>query len=284
MNFCLLDGKRTWMVAPDRSVITTESYTLFSTTACQYSLDTRKDSSSFGNAIPMTNFLMFVWLIIRYSAALERITLCGNSLPKIPRRCDNTKGGKLENRPKVAKIATIPNDKFVIWIEYSGRMDETPTFPLPNQFLVWVARKFLDRSDLDLLLTEYYKERLESQLKNRETHMNEDNSTESTGSRIPTHLPVSIDWIPPLKPSPKRPPFSLPTPLSSPLSLPSLSIPSIPSVSCYNNNTCPSPRPYVTEPTFFKSNLPPSPHPPTCINQEVMATNTPNTESTSVGS
>lgn len=45
-------------------------------------------------------------------------------------------------------------------------MERTPTFALPNEFLIWVAAKFLANYDLNLLLTEYYKEKLESQLKN----------------------------------------------------------------------------------------------------------------------
>ena len=45
-------------------------------------------------------------------------------------------------------------------------IEPAPTFELPNQFLVWVAQKVIALSDLDLLLTEYYKERLEPRLKN----------------------------------------------------------------------------------------------------------------------
>ena len=66
-------------------------------------------------------------------------------------------------------------------------MEAAPTFTLPNQFLVWVAKKVFAQCDLDLVLTEYYKKRLESRLKNREKHANE--STNSTKLQIP------IDWI-----------------------------------------------------------------------------------------
>lgn len=52
-------------------------------------------------------------------------------------------------------------------------MKGTPSFALPNQFLVWVAKKILARCDLDLVLAEYYKKRLESRLKNRERDTNE---------------------------------------------------------------------------------------------------------------
>ena len=90
-------------------------------------------------------------------------------------------------------------------------MEATPTFALPNQFLVWVAKKVLAQSDLDLVLTEYYKERLESRLKNRETHTNGlilTESTDTTGLRIPT------DWNSCTKLSSTRPfPFAPSLPL-----------------------------------------------------------------------
>ena len=66
------------------------------------------------------------------------------------------------NRPKAVKIATISNIKFVIRIESLGIMEATPTFTLPNQFLVWVTKKVLAHCDLNLLQTEYHKERLEA--------------------------------------------------------------------------------------------------------------------------
>lgn len=59
-------------------------------------------------------------------------------------------------------------------------MEATPTFALPNQSLVWVAKKVLAQSDLDVALTDYYQERLEPRLKNRETHMKDYTSIEST--------------------------------------------------------------------------------------------------------
>ena len=91
---------------------------------------------------------------------------------------------------------------------------------IDNQFLVWVAKKVFAQSDLDLVLTEYYKERLKSQLKNRKTHTNEQNSTESIVLLLPTHLFIFFDWISTLKLSSLRPPFPLLTPPPSPLSLP----------------------------------------------------------------
>lgn len=90
-------------------------------------------------------------------------------------------------------------------------MEAAPTFMLPNQFLVWVAKKVFAQCDLDLVLTEYYKKRLESRLKNWETHANE--STDSTELQIP------IDWISCIKLSSTRP-ISFPlSPLLSSLSL-----------------------------------------------------------------
>ena len=135
----------------------------------------------------------------------------------------------------MADTDTIPNHEFVIMMEYSRIIEPAPTFELPNQFLVWVAQKVIAQSDLDLLLAEYYKERLESRLKNRETHTTDHISTELTGLRLPT------DWISHKKTAPANS-FPL-TPPSSPLSL-SLSLPStvnspIPLVSSHNLSCSP---------------------------------------------
>ncbi len=100
-------------------------------------------------------------------------------------------------------------------MEYSRIIEPAPTFELPNQFLVWVAQKFLARSDFDLLLTEYYKERLESQLKNKKTHTTNHILTEPTEL---TGLRSTTDWTSNIKPSPAKL-FSLTSP-PSPLSLP----------------------------------------------------------------
>ena len=135
-------------------------------------------------------------------------------------------------------------------------MEATSIFALHNQFLVWVAGKILLHCDLDLVLTEYYKERLDSRLKNKETHMNKNNSTESNVFSLPTHLPVPIDWISSLKPSSTRLPFSFLTPSLSPLSRSSLSNKSIPSASCHNNITCHLLQPYVTQLNLSTSDLP----------------------------
>lgn len=71
-------------------------------------------------------------------------------------------------------------------------IESTPTFELPNQFLVWIAQKVLALCYLDLLLIEYYKERLEPRLKNikeRDTtvHM-------STLLMRLTRLQLSTNW------------------------------------------------------------------------------------------
>ena len=65
-------------------------------------------------------------------------------------------------------------------------MEATPTFALTNQFLVWVVKKVLAKCDLD-------EEKLESRLKIRETHLNEDKSTEFTVLNTP-NLPVLSDF------------------------------------------------------------------------------------------
>ncbi len=85
--------------------------------------------------------------------------------------------------------------------------------------------------------------------------MNKDNSTESTVLLLSIHLPVPIDWISSSNPSSTRPPFPLPTLFFFPLSLPSLSIKSIPSASCHNNITCLPLQSYVTQPTISISDL-----------------------------
>ena len=95
---------------------------------------------------------------------------------KIPLRCKNTEGDKLE-LAEAAKIATILKNKLVIYIECLGMVEATRIFTLPNLFLVWKAKKNLVKCDLVLVLTEYYKKRIESRLKNRKTYMNENNST-----------------------------------------------------------------------------------------------------------
>ncbi len=62
-----------------------------------------------------------------------------------------------------------------------------------------MAQKVLARSDLDLLNTEYYKKRLESQLNNRETYTTDHISTESTkltGLRLPTDCFSNIKLLP----------------------------------------------------------------------------------------
>lgn len=58
------------------------------------------------------------------------------------------------------KSATILNTKYLIMMEFTRMMESVPTFELSHQFLVWVAQEVIAVSDLDLLLPEYYKERL----------------------------------------------------------------------------------------------------------------------------
>ena len=99
-------------------------------------------------------------------------------------------------------------------------MGKIPTFALPNEFLIWVVARFLINCDLDLILTEYYKEKLESQLENTQEYTTSIKSTNLTRLNIPT------DWITCEKTSLTRPNlFSLITPPFSLLSLSPLPIP-----------------------------------------------------------
>ena len=189
------------------------------------------------------------------------------------------------NWSKLAKIATIPNNEFVIAIECLRIMEATSTFTLPNQFSVWVGKKIFAQSDLDLVLTEYYKKRLESRLKNRGTHTNEKNSIESIVLSLPTHLPIPSNWVLTSKPSSLRPPFPLLTPPPSLLSLPSQLTQSIPSTSCHKNITYLLLQPYVIQPAFSTSDLPSSFFTSTSIQgiiPEIIAANTPILGNTSI--
>ena len=118
-------------------------------------------------------------------------------------------------------------------------MEKTPTFTLPSEFLIWVAARVLVDCSLDLILTEYYKERLESQLKNRETgthaHITSVKWTDNPRLNLPT------DWKTCNKPSdPRLNSYALPTPPLSPLSLPSPSTQSITTVSYCCKEICSS--------------------------------------------
>lgn len=72
----------------------------------------------------------------------------------------------------MANIATISNlnYKFIVAIKYSRIIEPVLNFELSNKLLIWVAQKFMARSNVKLLLTKYYKERLKSQLKKKKTH------------------------------------------------------------------------------------------------------------------
>lgn len=144
-------------------------------------------------------------------------------------------------------------------------------------------KKGLAQSDLDLLLIEYYKDPLESQLKNRKTNINDDNLIESTTSIIQTHLLILINWIPPIKPLSTTPSFLFLIFFPSPLFLSFLSIKVIFSVSYCSNHTWPNTPLFVSGSTFLKSSLFLSSFLSINtkeINQVVMAANTPNTERT----
>lgn len=68
-------------------------------------------------------------------------------------------------------------------------MEATPIFAILNRLLVWKIAKNFAHCDLDLVLTKYYKERLNFLLKKGDAHMNEDKSTKPTVLNI-SSLPV----------------------------------------------------------------------------------------------
>ena len=162
-------------------------------------------------------------------------------------------------------------------------METVPIFVLANQLLVWVVGKVLVYYNLDLVLTEYYKKRLDFQMKNKKTYTNEDKLTESIVLNI-LNLSVPFAWISTLKPSSTRPLFPFFTLLLYLLSLLSQLTSSILSISYYNNITCFFCQIYVTT-----SSLPISAPPLLSlssisiqgISKKVMAANTLNSESTS---
>lgn len=81
---------------------------------------------------------------------------------------------------KWGKNATIPNIKSVITMKSTRIMKSAPKFELPHQFFVWVAQKLIVFSDVDLLLIEYYKKRLNPQEKNGKIYTTDHKLTELT--------------------------------------------------------------------------------------------------------
>ena len=63
-----------------------------------------------------------------------------------------------------------------------------------------MTKKVFALSGSDLILTKYYKERLESQLKNRKIYINEKNLTESIILSLPINILIFSEWISTLKP------------------------------------------------------------------------------------
>lgn len=105
-------------------------------------------------------------------------------------------------------------------------MEKILTFASPNEFSILVAAKFLVNCNLHLLLTEYYKEILESRLKNREARRNGHIISIKLTNNSRLNLPTDCD-----KPSDLRPiSHTLLTPLFSPISA-SLSFPNSSSIS-----------------------------------------------------
>lgn len=92
-----------------------------------------------------------------------------------------------QNRLKYGKNDRIPNTKFTIKIESTTIIKSAIEFKLLNQFLVWVAQKVISLSDLDLLLTKYYKKRLNFQIKNGITNTIDYTLTELTELQLPAN-------------------------------------------------------------------------------------------------
>lgn len=89
----------------------------------------------------------------------------------------------------MANTDTIPNHEFVIIIEYLKIIKPASISELFNQFLTWMAQKVIVQLNLDLLFAKYYKEKLESQLKNREIYTTDHILTELT------RLQLFTNWI-----------------------------------------------------------------------------------------
>lgn len=190
-----------------------------------------------------------------------------------------------QNRRKIAKIGNISNNKFVIAIEYFKIMKVIFIFILFNQFFIQIAKKVFIQSKLYLVLIKYYKKRLESQLKNRKTHINEKNLTKSIILLLPTYLFIFFNQISILKPLLLKPPFILFIFFLSLLFLFSQLTQFIFYTSYYNNIICLFLQSYIIQLAFFISNLPLSFSISTLIQDiisKIMAINTPILKNTSI--
>ena len=134
----------------------------------------------------------------------------------IPQRCKVIEVKKLKST-KSSKKCQYSKQQICHCCKYLGMMEAIPTFTLPNQFLLWVVKKVFVQSDLDLILNEYYKKRVQSQLKNRKTHTNGLILTEST---YLTRLQIPTDLTPYIKPSSTKRSLFLLSPPFFPLFLP----------------------------------------------------------------
>ncbi len=105
---------------------------------------------------------------------------------------------------------------------YFQIIEETSTFTQSNKFVIWLAIKTLANFNLDLLLTEYCKKKLESWVKNKNTCINSHIltwRTEMTDLTESTRLRLSTDWTVNTKSSFTRSPYILSSSPISPLLL-----------------------------------------------------------------
>lgn len=72
------------------------------------------------------------------------------------------------NKLKIIKIATIPNNKFIIYIKCLRIMEIISNFILSNQFLIQIAKKVFTYYDFEFVLTEYNKKKIRSLTKKQE--------------------------------------------------------------------------------------------------------------------
>lgn len=138
----------------------------------------------------------------------------------------------------MTNITLILKHKFVIIMKYTQIIRPAPTFKLSNQLLVSVTQKIIAQSDLNLLFTKYYKERLKFRLKNSEKNIINHILTDYLLTKLTksTKSQRRTNYFPIIKLSHKKffLPISLPLPISLSLSLSSIVNFSIPLVFSHN--------------------------------------------------
>lgn len=113
-----------------------------------------------------------VWLHLRlidnrFSGSSKKITGCGiNPFRPLWEFSGDVRVGKSKPTESSGKCS-YSQHRIRNRYECLGMVDVTPTFALPERFLACLGAKFLFHCDLHLLLTDYYKERLESRLESQ---------------------------------------------------------------------------------------------------------------------